>query len=116
MRRQPQEIRVRPGSQKSSATAVPAPIGGLNARDSVANMPERDAVKLENWFPKTTSVDLRAGYSAWNTFTGVCQSILVYNSGVATKVFPCVKNGSCFVLRPLRRHGLPPESRTIAVG
>lgn len=96
MRRQPQEVRIRPGAQKSSATALPAPIGGLNARDSVANMDARDAVKLENWFPKTTSVDIRNGYSSWSTFTGVCQSILVYNSGTATKIFPCIKNGSTY--------------------
>jgi len=96
MMRQPQEIKVRPGAQKSGSTSVPAPIGGLNARDSVANMDAKDAVLLENWFPKTTSVDIRNGYLAWSTFTGVCQSILVYNSGTATKVFPCVKNGSTY--------------------
>jgi hypothetical protein len=96
MMRQPQEIKVRPGSQKSGSTSIPAPIGGLNARDSVANMDPKDAVLLENWFPKTTSVDIRNGYLAWSTFTGVCQSILVYNSGTATKVFPCVKNGSTY--------------------
>jgi hypothetical protein len=94
--RQPQEIKVRPGAQKSSSTSIPAPIGGLNARDSIANMNAKDAVKLENWFPKTTSVDVRNGYTAWNTFTGVCQSILVYTSGSATKVFPCVKNGATY--------------------
>lgn len=94
--RRPQDIKVKPGAQKSSSTSIPAPIGGLNARDSVANMDQRDAVKLENWFPKTTSVDIRNGYTAWNTFTGVCQSILVYSSGVSTQVFPCVKNGSTY--------------------
>lgn len=94
--RRPQEVKVRPGAQKSGSTSIPAPIGGLNARDSIANMDARDAVKLENWFPKTTSVDIRAGYTSWNTFTGVCQSILIYNSGTATQVFPCVKNGSTY--------------------
>lgn len=96
MLRQPQEVKTRPGSQKSSSTSLPAPIGGLNARDSIANMAPEDAVILENWFPKTTSVDVRAGYSAWNTFTGIAQTILVYSGVSATKVFPCVKNGSTF--------------------
>jgi len=96
MMRQPQEVKVRPGAQKSASTSIPAPIGGLNARDSVANMSAQDAVKLENWFPKTTSVDIRNGYTSWNTFTGTCQSILVYTSGSATKIFPCVKNGSTY--------------------
>ncbi len=94
--RMPQEIRVRPGSQKSSSTSVPAPIGGLNVRDSVANMPIQDAVVMENWFPSTTSADVRNGYTAWSTFTGLCQGIIVYKGISATKVFPCVKNGSTY--------------------
>lgn len=96
MMRRPQEVKVRPGATKSSSTSLPAPIGGLNARDSVANMQSTDALVMENWFPKTTSVDVRNGYSAWNTFTGLCQSILVYSGISATKVFPCVKSGSTF--------------------
>lgn len=91
-----QEIKVRPGAQKSSSTSLPAPIGGLNSRDSVANMNQKDAVELENFFPKTTSVDIRNGYTAWSTFTGQCQSILAYSGLTATKVFPCVKNGSTY--------------------
>lgn len=94
--RLPQVVRVRPGAQKSASTSLPAPIGGLNAKDSVANMPVTDAIVLENWFPKTTSVDVRNGFSQWNTFTGVCQSIIVYNGATTTKVFPCVRNGSVY--------------------
>lgn len=90
------DIKVRPGAQKSSSTSLPAPIGGLNARDSIANMSATDALILENMFPKTTSVDVRNGYAAWSTFTGQCQSILAYTGLTATKVFPCVKNGSTY--------------------
>jgi len=94
--RMPQEVRARPGYQKSASTSLPAPIGGLNARDSVAAMRPTDATLMENLFPKTTSVDVRNGYTAWATFTGICQSILVYTGPTATKVFPCVKNGSTY--------------------
>jgi hypothetical protein len=96
MMRRPQEIKVRPGAQKSAATSIPAPIGGLNARDSIANMDDKDAVLMENFFPKTTSVDVRNGYTAWSTFTGVCQSILVYAGNTATSIFSCVKNGGTY--------------------
>ena len=96
MPRVAQQPTVRPGTQKSSSTSLAAPIGGLNARDSVANMAPTDAVVLENWFPKTTSVDIRAGYTAWNTFTGICQTVMVYSGVSATKVFSCVKNGSTY--------------------
>lgn len=96
MRRQPQEFRSRAGSESDSQTSVPAPIGGLNARDSVANMDARDAVTMENWFPTPTSVDLRNGYNDWATFTGVCQTILIYSGVTATKVFACVKNAGAY--------------------
>lgn len=96
MMRQPQDLKVRPGAQKSRSSNLPAPIGGLNARDSVANMDRLDAVLMDNFFPKTTSVDVRNGLTAWNTFTGVCQSILVYTGATATHVFPCVRNGATY--------------------
>lgn len=89
-------MKVRPGAQKSSSTSIPAPIRGLNARDSVANMDARDALILENFFPKTTSVDVRNGYATWNTFTGICQTILIYSGLTSTKIFPCIKNGSTY--------------------
>ncbi len=96
MMRVAQERRVRPGAQKSSSTSLAAPVGGLNARDSVANMPVTDATLLENWFPSSTNAAVRNGYLPWATFTGVCQSILAYNGLTATKVFACVKNSSVF--------------------
>ena len=44
-------------------TSVPAPIGGWNARDSLANMSPTDAVQLVNWFPTPTDVTMRKGYT-----------------------------------------------------
>ena len=38
-----------------TAIAIPAPVGGWNARDSLDAMPPTDAIKLVNWIP-------RAGY------------------------------------------------------
>lgn len=98
MLRFPQETYVKPGSVKSRSTTLPAPIGGLNARDSVSNMRAEDAVLLENWFPRSTDVITRGGYAPWNTFTGVCQTLMVYNAGATTKLFPCVKNGSTYTI------------------
>lgn len=96
MFRTAQDVKVRPGAQKSGSTSLPAPIGGLNARDSIANMPTEDATIMENWFPGTTSVDVRNGYSGWNTFTGQQQAVLIYTGLTATKVFACVKNASTY--------------------
>lgn len=46
---------------------VPAPIGGLNARDSLAAMPTTDASVLDNWWPQPYGVSVRKGYSRWVT-------------------------------------------------
>lgn len=49
---------------------IPAPVGGLNAVDSIAAMPATDAIVLDNWVPQTTYCSLRAGYEQWGTGTG----------------------------------------------
>jgi hypothetical protein len=63
--------------QNTAKTAsVPAPIGGWNARDSLANMSPTDAVQLVNWYPTPTDVTMRKGYSV--------SSILTTSTGVKT--------------------------------
>lgn len=94
--RQPTQRRGGFGSQKGRPFSLSAPVGGLNARDSVAAMRATDAVEMENFFPTPTSVDVRAGFQDWSTFTGLCHTIIVYSGVSATKVFPCVKNGSTY--------------------
>ena len=49
--------------------SIPAPVGGLNARDSLAEMPPTDAVKMDNWDANTTNISLRLG--AQNQATGL---------------------------------------------
>jgi len=85
---------VRRGAPVSKQVSLPAPVGGLNARDSVANMDETDALVLDNFFPTPTSVDVRLGYDPYATFTGQCEAIIVYSGSVATSVFTAVVNGS----------------------
>ena len=63
--------------QNTAKTAsVPAPIGGWNARDSLANMNPIDAVQLVNWYPTPTDVTMRKGYTV--------SSILTTSTGVKT--------------------------------
>lgn len=45
--------------------SIPAPTGGLNARDGVVDMPPTDAVELTNWIPDTGGVRCRKGYAEW---------------------------------------------------
>ena len=76
-----QAIRVKaPRAQISEVYSIPAPIGGWNAKDSLANMPPTDAYKLLNWFPTTTECQLRKGSADYATgITGLVETLAVYN-------------------------------------
>lgn len=61
-------------------TSLAAPIGGWNARDSLANMQPLDAVQLINLFPTPTDVTLRKGYTKASTgITGNVYSLMNYS-------------------------------------
>ena len=47
--------------QPPSITTLPAPYGGLNARDSFEAMKPEDAIELVNWFPGSGKVTVRGG-------------------------------------------------------
>lgn len=65
--------------QLARTASFPAPIGGLNARDSLADMKPTDAVILENWWPKPNSVVIRSGYTNWSTgYANPVQSLFKY--------------------------------------
>jgi hypothetical protein len=59
----------RPKQNTAKTASVPAPIGGWNARDSLANMSPTDAVQLVNWFPTPTDVTMRKGYTVSSILT-----------------------------------------------
>lgn len=50
---------------ENKITSFPAPIGGLNARDSLAAMPELDAVILQDFWPQPYGVSVRRGWQKW---------------------------------------------------
>jgi hypothetical protein len=60
-------------------TSLPSPIGGWNARDSLAAMSPLDAVQLVNFYPTPTDVTLRKGYTKSCTgITGQVNSLMNY--------------------------------------
>jgi hypothetical protein len=66
--------------QRSTTVNLPAPIGGWNARDSLAQMAPEDAVTLTNWFPTTSDVMGRAGFTKWATgFAGDVNTVMPFN-------------------------------------
>jgi hypothetical protein len=87
-----------PAKQNTAKTAsVPAPIGGWNARDSLANMAPTDAVQLVNWFPTPTDVTMRKGYTV--------VSILTTSTGVKT-ISSITHDGTLATLTTATAHGL----------
>jgi hypothetical protein len=74
--------------RQAVTASVSAPIGGWNARDSIANMPPLDAVVLNNFWPTPTSVQLRLGYSRFSTgITGQVNSLMNYAGTSFQKLF-----------------------------
>ena len=51
----------------ATTASIPAPLGGWNARDSLAEMSPMDAVQLTNFFPTPSDVTLRKGYTKYST-------------------------------------------------
>ena len=84
--------------QNTAQTAsIPSPIGGWNARDSLAAMSPTDAVQLVNWFPTPTDVTMRRGY--------VAGSILTTTAGVQT-ISSITFVGTLATLTTAAAHGL----------
>lgn len=48
-------------AQKAESQTIPAPVGGLNGRDSLAAMAEKDAYEMDNIFPGTATCKVRSG-------------------------------------------------------
>jgi len=76
--------------QKAAANvdSLPSPVGGWNARDSLAGMEPYDAVSLVNLFPSTSNVVLRGGYSEHATgMSGPVETLMVYAGGATEEMF-----------------------------
>lgn len=77
--------------QVSRTASIQAPTGGLNARDAIAAMKETDAVIMTNWFPSTSSVDMRKGFQSHATgITGNVESLMSYSYGATDKLWSIV--------------------------
>lgn len=69
----------------ASVVSMPAPVGGWNAKDPIAQMGPKDAVILDNFFPLTTEVSLRPGSSDHVTgITGTVETLMDYNTPAGT--------------------------------
>lgn len=68
---------------------VPAPTGGWNAKDALADMSPTDAVVLENWYPSEGKVINRKGSTSFSTngsMTNAVDTLVVLDTGAAQKL------------------------------
>lgn len=65
----------------AQVTQIPAPVGGLNARDALASMKATDAVVMDNFFPEGNYARLRKGYASHGTgMTLAVQTLMTYHA------------------------------------
>jgi len=77
-----------PKPRTAVTASVTAPIGGWNARDSIAEMSPTDAVTLNNFYPTPTDVQLRLGYTQYSTgITGQVNTLMNYSGTSSQKLF-----------------------------
>jgi hypothetical protein len=85
---------VAPNARSSS---VPAPVGGLNDRDSLADMPEKDAVLMVNWWPYPSYVGVRRGSNNHVTgFPAAVETLAEYLPATGTAKLFAVSGGSIY--------------------
>lgn len=82
--------------QVSASRSVQAPVGGLNAKDAIANMDETEATVMVNWFPGAADVSIRNGHTSHATgLPGAVDTVMAYNFG-ATQTLFAISGGSIY--------------------
>lgn len=86
-----------PRARVVSSRTTPAPVGGWNARDSLAEMRPDEAVTLKNWFPGTSYCEIRGGTSEHVTgMGGTGKTLAVYNALNGTNKMFCSTNTTMY--------------------
>lgn len=79
------------------SSSVPAPVGGLNDRDSIADMPKSDAVILDNWWPYPSYIGVRKGSADHATgFAGPVETIAEYLPPAGNAKLFAASNGGIY--------------------
>jgi len=79
-----------PRARVVSSRTIPAPVGGWNARDSLAEMKPNEAVTLLNWMPGTSYCEIRGGTSNHTVgLNSIGKTLAVYNALNGTNKMYC---------------------------
>lgn len=81
----------------SKSVSLPPPVGGWDTENALADMPEKNAITLDNWFPETDKVTLRRGFSEHTTgLSGSVETILSYSPPNGADEFFAVNDGNIY--------------------
>lgn len=74
--------------------SMPAPVGGLNARDSLDAMKETDAIQMDNWYPAPSYCEVRRGHSGHVTGIGdPVETLMSWQGLSSSKLFAAAGDG-----------------------
>ncbi len=112
--RQPLRTKTKaPHARVVSSKTIPAPVGGWNARDSLAEMKPNEAVSLVNWFPKTSYCEIRGGNTSHATgMTGTGKTLAVYNALSGTNKMFCTTASGTYEVTSAGAVGASVAART----
>jgi hypothetical protein len=80
--------------RRAEPFTLPAPVGGLNGRDGLADMPPADAFVLDNWFPANSYMITRLGHAEYGTgFGNPVESLEAYRGGAEQKMLAFAGGG-----------------------
>ncbi len=97
--------------QASVSKSITAPVGGWDTENALADMPEINAVVLDNFFPNTDSVELRKGFTEWSTgMTGNVETLMQYAKTDGTSEFYAVNDGNVYNISSIGEVGSPEVS------
>jgi len=81
----------------STSKTLPAPTGGWDTRHALASMPSDNAVILDNFFPETENVTLRAGSASHATgMSGNVETLMEYAPLTGVNELYACNNGSIY--------------------
>src|SRR5262245_9172872 len=97
----------------AGVSTVPAPIGGINAYDSIAGMAETDALALINWYPQVYGCYLRRGRRVHQPALGSdFRTIVSWSKSSGTNALYGIAGGKLYDITNPESVGSPTELLT----
>lgn len=83
-----QALRKKQPGGRARQAVLPAPVRGWRSDEGASKEQPGAAIRLKNWVPEADAVRIRRGYSSHATgMTNDVETLMVYTSGSATKMF-----------------------------